>query len=77
MSNLRPSRSDFVQEANGFGIEITQNLGLDPVGQHGEQQVPWQVRGRTAPEDNAPAGAQGIDVKTAQARDLDVEGLLC
>jgi integrase-like protein len=64
------SRSDAVQEARGFLVEVTWAIGLEPICQDAKQQVPRQRLRRLAPEHGPPSRAQGWKIEIAQGRDL-------
>jgi hypothetical protein len=56
-----------------LGIEVTEAVGLEPVGNHLEYQVAAKVRGHWPPEYFLPAPAQFMEVEIAQARNLSVK----
>src|SRR5438552_10570508 len=63
-----------VKQALALGIQITQLIGLKPVGQNAEQKV-GQARGRRSSECILPSDPKFPDVEIAQARNLDVDRL--
>src|SRR5262249_32352533 len=58
------SRSDAIQEAHGFVVEVTKAFGLEPIREDAKQQVPRQRLRRFTPEYGPPPGAQArkIDI---------------
>jgi hypothetical protein len=54
-------------------IQITQPIGLQPVGQNAQQEMAGQVRGRPPPEHIVPTDLKFTDTEIAQVRDLGVE----
>ena len=64
-----------VEQALALGVQVTQLVGLKPVGQNAKQQMAGQVRGRSPPEHGVPTSSKLTDVEIAQARNLDVECL--
>ena len=54
-------------------IQVTQMIGLQPVGQNAIQKMTGQVRGRPPPKDAVPTSPKLADVEIAQARNLDIE----
>jgi hypothetical protein len=52
------------------GIEVAEFVSLDPISQHAEQQMPWQVRGWLPSKHALPSGTQTLEVEIAQMRDL-------
>src|SRR5437660_9564172 len=64
-----PERSE---QAYGLGVQVTQLLGLQPVGQDTKQKMAGQVRGRLPPEHGVPTAAKLTDAEIAQARNLAV-----
>jgi hypothetical protein len=61
-----------IEQPLTFNIKVAQVVGLETVRQDPEQQVTWQVRGRSFTEHGVPAAAKTTDVEIAKARDLDV-----
>jgi hypothetical protein len=55
---------------------VAEALGLKPIGQHTEQEVAGQVVRRSPTEYRAPLRPQTCQVEIAQARDLDIHGLM-
>jgi hypothetical protein len=64
-----------IEQAYGLGVQVTQLIGLQPVGQDTKQQMAGQVRGRSPSEYGVPTGPKRIDVEITQARNLDVDCL--
>jgi hypothetical protein len=62
-----------IEQAYGLGVQVTQLIGLQPVGQDAKQQMAGQVRGRLPPEHGVPTAAKLTDAEIAQARNLGVE----
>ena len=54
-------------------VEIAEPVGLQPVGENTEQQMPRHMRRRLPPEQPLPASAQTLEIETAQVRDLDLK----
>ena len=50
----------------------SQEVSLQPVSQHSEQQVSRQVRGRPSSEYGVPAAPKAAGVEVAQMRNLDL-----
>jgi hypothetical protein len=65
-----------IEQPSGLGIEVAENIGLEPVRNYPEQKMPWQVRGRFAADHCPPAGSKCPTVEVAKARDLDVDGVM-
>ena len=65
-----------VEKAPALAVQVTEVIGLQPIGQHAEEEMPGQVRGRLPPEHVPPPGTKRANVEIAQARDLDIERLL-
>src|SRR4029453_16055550 len=61
-----------VEQPLAFAIEVAQEISLQPVGQHSEQQVPRQVRGRPSSEYGVPTAPKAAEVEVAQMRNLDL-----
>ena len=57
-----------IEQALALTVQITQAIGLQPVGEDPEQQVARQVRGRRSPEHCVPTVAKFADVEITQAR---------
>jgi hypothetical protein len=70
---LRGNRA--IEQTLALGIQISQVIDLQPVGQNAKHQMAGQVRGRLPPEYGMPAGAKRTDVEIAQTRNLAVECL--
>ena len=66
-------RARAIEQAYGLGVQVTQLIGLQPVGQDAKQQMAGQVRGRLPPEHGVPTAAKLTDAEIAQARNLGVE----
>src|SRR6266511_3802224 len=62
-----------IEQAYGLGFQVTQLIGLQPVGQDAKQQMAGQVRGRLPPEHGVPTAAKLADAEIAEARNLGVE----
>jgi hypothetical protein len=62
-----------VQAAPALGIEVTEAVGLEPVGNHPEYQVAGKVSGRWPPENSLPTPAQFSEVEIAQAGNLSLK----
>ena len=62
-----------IEQAYGLGVQVTQLIGLQPVGQDSKQQMAGQVRGRLPPKHGVPTAAKLTDAEIAQARNLGVE----
>jgi hypothetical protein len=62
-----------IEQAYGLGVQVTQLIGLQPVGQDAKQQMAGQVRGRPPPEHGVPTAAKLTDAEIAQVRNLGVE----
>ena len=52
-----------VEQTPAFTIQITETIGLEPVGYDPKQQVARQVRGRRSPENCLPTVAKPADVE--------------
>ena len=61
---------DPIQQPDAITAEVAEGLGLDPIGQHPEQQVPGQVLGRRLAGHGPEAGPQTREIEVAQPRDL-------
>src|SRR5262249_45497486 len=64
-----------IEDTLALGIKIAEPIGLQPIGNDPEQEVAWQVRGRTVPANTQPLSPQRTDVEIAQARDLGIDCL--
>jgi hypothetical protein len=63
-----------LEKADRGGIKVAHRLGLQAIGEHRKQKMPGEVSWRVVPNACAPSGSQGLDAKTAQARDLSFDG---
>src|SRR5215831_11548376 len=70
---IRRSRRNPVKQTPTVGIQVTEPIDLQSIGEDTKQKVAGQVRGWTPPEDGMPSGSQLSDIETAQTRDLVVE----
>jgi hypothetical protein len=61
------------QQSSCNGTEISQLIGLQPVGENGKQQMAGQMRRRLLPEHALPARPQAMEIEIAQMRDLVVQ----
>jgi hypothetical protein len=57
-----------IEQAYGLGVQVTQLIGLQPVGQDAKQQMAGQVMGRLPPRQGLPTAAKLTDAEIAQAR---------
>jgi len=62
-----------IEHAYGLGVQVTQLIGLQPVGQDAKHQMAGQVMGRLPPEHGVPTAAKRTDAEIAQAGNLGVE----
>ena len=62
-----------LQQPSGGGIEVSQLIGLEPVGENRKQQMAGQMRRRLSPEGALPARPQAMEIEIAQMRDLVVQ----
>jgi hypothetical protein len=69
------ARPDPVQQTATVGIEISQTIGLQPIGQNTKQQMAGNVRRRWPPEGHMPSGSEVADIEIAQTRDLVLKPL--
>ncbi len=69
-------RGRIVKQALALTVEIPELIGLQPVGQHAQKQMPRQVSRRLPPERRVPAGSQRAEIKITQPRDLGIESAL-
>jgi hypothetical protein len=60
-------RARAVEETPTFAIEVTQLIGLQPVGEGAKQEMARKVRGRWPATDSVPTAAKPVDVEIAQA----------
>ena len=67
-------RYSTVEKATALAVQITEVIGLKPIGQQTEEDMSGQVRGLSL-EDVLPTGTKRSNVEIAQMRDLDVERL--
>jgi hypothetical protein len=65
---------DAVEETGGCLVEVAEGCGLDPIGQHPQEQRLREVRRGRPPGQAAPARAQALKIETAQVRDLALDG---
>src|SRR5207245_3571784 len=70
---VRSSRSDPVKQTSTVGIQVTEPIGLQPIGQNTKQQMAGQVSRCSSPEYRMPSGSQFSDIEIAQTRDLVVK----
>jgi hypothetical protein len=61
-----------VEQPLALAIEVAQEISLQPVSQHSEQQMPGQVRGRPSSKYGVPTAPKAIDIEVAQMRKLDI-----
>jgi hypothetical protein len=62
-----------LQQSSCNGIEITEFIGLQSVGENGKQQMTGQMRRWLSPKHAFPARPQAMEIETAQMRDLVVQ----
>ena len=68
---LRRQRT--AEQTSAFAVQITQHVGLQPVGQNAKQEVAGQVGMWSPPEYILPTASKLPDIEIAEARDLVVE----
>ena len=61
-----------IEQAPGRAVEVAKPIGLQPIGEHPDHQIPWKMRRRRLPEHVPPLDAKGLDIEIAQSRDLDI-----
>ena len=66
-------RPRVIEQAYGLGVQVTQLIGLQSIGQDAKQQMAGQVRGRLPPKRGVPTAAKLTDAEIAQTRNLGVE----
>ena len=64
-----PARS-LLEHLEGLGIEVTEPIGLEPVGDDPKQQIPGEMFGSGLAKNVSPSDPQPLQIEIAQHCDL-------